>query len=95
MCIRDSDTLFRHSDDLERDAVDGYAAAVGLDMERYEEDIRTGDFVTRVEDDELDALTSELPGTPAFYLGGADTPRRHDGPHDTATMIRELEKLLT
>lgn len=88
------DTLFRHSDDLERDAVDGYAAAVGLDMKRYEEDIRTGDFVTRVEDDELDALTSELPGTPAFYLGGADTPRRHDGPHDTATMIRELEKLL-
>ncbi|GGF92964.1 Na(+)/H(+) antiporter NhaA 2 [Rhodococcoides trifolii] len=88
------DTLFLHSDALEPDDIDGYAAELGLDLERFEEDIRTGDFATRVLDDDLDALTSELPGTPTFYLGVAGSkPKRHNGPHDAATIIRELEAL--
>lgn len=88
------DTLFSHSDALEQDDIDVYAAELGLDMDRFEEDLRTRDYVTRVEDDELDAQTSELPGTPTFYLGaGDDIPRRHIGEHDSATLIRELEAL--
>lgn len=88
------DTLFLHSDALERDDIDRYAADLVLDMDRFEDDLRTGDFVTRVEDDELDALTSELPGTPTFYLGvEGRVPQRHSGPHDAATIIRELEAM--
>ncbi|MGB7364606.1 MAG: Na+/H+ antiporter NhaA [Rhodococcus sp. (in: high G+C Gram-positive bacteria)] len=88
------DVLFLHSEALGRDDIDTYAADVGLNLDTFEDDLRTGDFVTRVEDDELDALTSELPGTPTFYLGlGGETPRRHDGPHDAATLIRALESL--
>lgn len=87
-----ADALFAHSDALEPDDIDVYAQDLGLDMDRFEEDIRTGDYVVRVEDDELDAATSDVEGTPTFYLGLGDKELiRHSGPYDAASLIRELE----
>ena len=86
--------LFRNSDALEPDDIDGYARELGLDMDRFEDDIRTGDYVVCVEDDELDATSSDVGGTPTFYLGvTGQAPRRLEGPHDAATLIAELERL--
>ena len=87
-----ADVLFAHSDALEPDDIDGYAQELGLDMERFEDDLRTGDYVVRVEDDELDAASSDVDGTPTFYLGLGDRNLiRHTGPYDAASLIRELE----
>lgn len=89
-----ADVLFGHSDALEVDDIDGYAEQLGLDMDRFEEDLRTGDFVNRVEDDELDAATSDVEGTPTFYLGHGDKNLvRHTGPFDAASLVRALESV--
>ena len=84
--------LFRNSDNLEPEDIDGYARELGLDIDKFDEDIRTGDHVVRVEDDELDASSSDVGGTPTFYLGRGDKNLvRHVGPYDAATLIRALE----
>ncbi|MFC5062947.1 Na+/H+ antiporter NhaA [Actinomycetospora atypica] len=88
------DRLFAHADELDVDSLRRHAEALGLDADRLEEDLRDGDEANRVVDDEIDARTSELPGTPTFYLGVAgQPPRRLEGPHDAATLIAELERL--
>jgi protein-disulfide isomerase len=84
------DLLFQHSDALGAEEILGYAEELGLDLDRFEDDLRTGDYVTRVEDDAFDAESNEIDGTPTFFLG----QRRHRGPHDAATLIRELSRLL-
>lgn len=87
------DHLFANSDALDEDEIYGYAAELGLDMNRFEEELRTGEYLHRVDDDELDAQTSDFRQTPTFYLGatGADLTR-HTGPFDAATLIRRLEE---
>ncbi|MEJ2868164.1 Na+/H+ antiporter NhaA [Actinomycetospora sp. OC33-EN08] len=90
------DHLFAHADALDRDGLDAHAAALGLDVERLEEDLRDGDTANRVADDDIDARTSDLPGTPTFFLGvTGQTPTRLEGPHDAATLIAMLERMAT
>ncbi|MDD7937084.1 Na+/H+ antiporter NhaA [Actinomycetospora lutea] len=88
------DTFFAHADALERDDLIAYCADLGLDIDRLEDDLREGDPENHVEDDEIDARSSDLPGTPTFYLGVGDTiPQRHVGPYDAKTLIGELERM--
>lgn len=88
------DTLFRHADALGRDDVLRYCAELGLDVDRLEEDLRDGGPQNHVADDDIDARTSELPGTPTFYLGvHGEPPVRHEGPYDAETLIAELTRL--
>ncbi|MHC1562750.1 Na+/H+ antiporter NhaA [Actinomycetospora sp. C-140] len=88
------DTFFAHADALERDDLLGYCADLGLDLDRIEDDLRDGDAANRVTDDEIDARSSDLPGTPTFYLGvGDEVPQRHIGPYDAATLIAALERM--
>ncbi|MDV7245247.1 MULTISPECIES: Na+/H+ antiporter NhaA [Rhodococcus] len=87
------DHLFANSDALDEDEIYGYAAELGLDMNRFEEELRTGEYLHRVDDDELDAQTSDFRQTPTFYLGATGTDlTRHTGPFDAATLIRRLEE---
>lgn len=88
-----ADILFAHSDALEPDDIDRYAVELDLDIDKFDDDLRTGDYVIRVEDDELDANSSYVDGTPTFYLGRGDTNLvRHTGPYDAASLIRALEQ---
>ena len=87
------DTFFAHNDALGREDLLRYCAELGLDVDRIEEDLRDGDAQNRVADDEIDARTSELPGTPTFYLGANGSPPvRHIGPYDADTLIAELTR---
>ncbi|MBV6757762.1 Na+/H+ antiporter NhaA [Rhodococcus opacus] len=87
------DHLFANSDALAEDEIFGYAAELGLDMDRFEEDIRKGTYGHRIDDDELDAESSDFRGTPTFYLGATGTDlTRHSGPYDAATLIRQLDE---
>ncbi len=79
--------LFHHQDDLETDALFRYAGEIGLDLDRFETDMRTSDTMNRVRDDMLDADFMDVHGTPTFFIG----TRRHKGPYDAATLIRALE----
>ncbi len=88
------DHLFANSDALSRDEIYEHAQQLGLDIDRFDEDLRLGRHRHRVEDDDLDAETSEVFGTPTFYLGvtGSDLTR-HIGPFDAGTLIRRLEEV--
>ena len=79
--------LFANQDRLETDDLFAYAQELGLDMERFAEDLRSPAVVRRVEDDMLDAEVMDLHSTPTFFIGG----KRHRGPYDSATLIRALE----
>jgi len=87
------DAFFAHNDALGREDLLRYCADLGLDVDRIEEDLRDGDAQNHVADDEIDARTSELPGTPTFYLGANGSPPvRHIGPYDADTLIAELTR---
>ena len=56
--------------------------AIGLDVERFDEDLRTRRYANRVDDDAIDAEASEVHGTPTFYVND----RRHTGAYDAVTL---------
>ena len=81
--------LFENQDNLLPDDLLGAAAGLGLDVDRFETDLRSAEVRNRVLDDALDAETMDLHGTPTFFIGH----RRHHGPYDAGTLIRALEEL--
>ena len=81
------DELFAHQDALTRDCLAGYAADLGLDVTRFLVDLDDPALVERVRADVASAEASGARGTPTFFVG----TRRHVGPYDAATLIRELE----
>jgi Na+/H+ antiporter NhaA len=81
--------LFAHQDDLEWADIYRYANEIGLDLERFDHDVRTdpSKVLHRVQDDAQDAELMDLNSTPTFFVNG----RRHKGPWDSASLIRALE----
>lgn len=79
-------TLFAHQDNLEWADIYRYADQIGLDVERFDEDLRSPAVVHRVADDAQDAELMDLNSTPTFFIAGA----RHRGPFDAASLIRAL-----
>ncbi|EFE71127.1 Na+/H+ antiporter NhaA [Streptomyces viridosporus ATCC 14672] len=81
------DLLFAHQDQLEFEDILGYAGQIGLDVERFLEDLDSERTAARVRADVASAEASGARGTPTFFLGS----RRHTGPYDAQTLARELE----
>ncbi|HZA09521.1 Na+/H+ antiporter NhaA [Mycobacterium sp.] len=80
-------TMFANQNDLEWPDIYRYANNLGLDLEKFNDDIHSSAVRHRVEDDALDAEVMDLSSTPTFFVGG----KRHKGPFDAATLIRALE----
>ena len=82
--------LFAHQDDLEWSDIYRYANAIGLDLEKFDLDIRVhpSKALHRVQDDAQDAEAMDLNSTPTFFVNG----KRHKGPWDSASLIRALEE---
>ena len=79
--------LFEHRHALGPGDLTKYARMLGLDTERFEEDMHSAAVMNRVKDDVLDAEVMDLHSTPTFFLGST----RHYGPYDAAALIRALE----
>ena len=82
-----SRTLFANQDGLEWPDIYRYANDLGLDLERFNDDIHSAAVRHRVEDDALDAELMDLNSIPTFFIGG----KRHKGHYDAASLIRALE----
>jgi Na+/H+ antiporter NhaA len=82
--------LFAHQDDLEWSDIYRYANELGLDLERFDQDVRVHPtkVLHRVQDDAQDAELMDLNSTPTFFVNG----KRHKGPWDSASLIRALER---
>jgi len=76
------DLLLDHQDALEPDDLIGYAGELGLDVDRFADDLRDRAGAMRVADDVDSADLSGVSGTPTFFVNG----RRHYGAYDIETL---------
>jgi Na+/H+ antiporter NhaA len=76
------DLLLDHQDALRPSDLVGYAERLGLDTERFREDLREHAGAARVADDVDGADLSGVSGTPTFFVNG----RRHYGAYDVDTL---------
>ncbi len=76
------DLLFDHQDALRPGDLVGYAAQLGLDVERFADDLRRHAGAGRVAEDVDGADLSTVSGTPTFFVNG----RRHYGAYDVGTL---------
>ncbi|HLZ38184.1 MAG TPA: Na+/H+ antiporter NhaA [Mycobacteriales bacterium] len=83
------DLLFTHQDELEAEDLVGYAAALGLDVEQFVRALYDERHAKRIREDVTSAEASGARGTPTFFVGS----RRHVGPYDSQTLIRELDAI--
>lgn len=80
------DLLLVNQDDLELDDLIGYADELGLDLDRFSEDVASRRHSLRVARDVESADESGVAGTPTFFING----RRHHGPYDLDSLTEAL-----
>jgi Na+/H+ antiporter NhaA len=76
------DILLRHQGDLRPSHLAAYAKELGLDAERFGDELRRREYAPRVSDDVASADESGVSGTPTFFVNG----RRHYGAYDLDTL---------
>jgi Na+/H+ antiporter NhaA len=76
------DVLLDHQDDLRPRDLLAYAEQLGLDVERFRDDLRRQRWAPRIEEDVDSADMSGVTGTPTFFVNG----RKHDGAYDIGAL---------
>jgi len=76
------DCLLDHQDELAPDDLQRHAETLGLDVERFAEDLRRRVYAERIADDVHTADASGVAGTPSFFVNG----RRYQGAYDLPTL---------
>jgi protein-disulfide isomerase len=80
------DRLYEHQNELDPLSLEKHAAVLGLDLERFVEDLATHRHVPRIREDLASGARSGVNGTPTFFVNGA----RHEGAYDAASLIAAL-----
>ena len=80
------DLLFKHQDALRPRDLISYARELGLDFERFTDDLREHTGSARVAEDVDSADLSGVSGTPTFFING----RRHYGAYDIAALSQAV-----
>ncbi|MDX6645205.1 MAG: hypothetical protein QOK40_932 [Miltoncostaeaceae bacterium] len=81
------DLLLDNQDALRPSDLVGHARRLGLDVDRFREDLRTHAGAGRVAEDVDSADLSGVSGTPTFFVNG----RRHYGAYDVATLAATVK----
>src|SRR5438105_7350389 len=76
------DLLFEHQDALTFADLVGYARELGLDVDRFRDDLRRHVHAGRLAEDVESADMSNVSGTPTFFVNGL----RHHGAYDIETL---------
>jgi Na+/H+ antiporter NhaA/protein-disulfide isomerase len=82
------DVLLARQEHLEPDDLVGYAEEIGLDVDRFVDDLRRHAGGSRISDDVESAELSGVAGTPTFFVNG----RRHWGAYDAAGLTRAVRE---
>jgi protein-disulfide isomerase len=82
------DYLYEHQRHLEPDDLRAYAGELGLDLDRFEDELAQHAHAERVRDDFMSGVRSGVNGTPTFYINGA----RHDDSYEAETLLATLER---
>ena len=76
------DLLLEHQDELRVTDLIRYAGDLGLDVERFRDDLRSHANAARIAEDVDSADLSGVSGTPTFFVNG----RRHHGGYDIESL---------
>ncbi|MEA2639416.1 MAG: hypothetical protein QOF51_810 [Chloroflexota bacterium] len=79
-------TLFENQHALTDADLARYAAAIGLDLARFTQEMEAGIYIPRVREDFLSGVRSGVNGTPTFFING----RRHDGGADLKSLVEAI-----
>jgi Na+/H+ antiporter NhaA len=85
------DTLLFSQDELSVRDLKRHAQALGLDVERFWDELRRREHEERVAEDVASADASGVAGTPSFFING----RRHPGAYDVDTLSRAVRMART
>jgi protein-disulfide isomerase len=83
--------LFSHQSALDRQALEGYAAEIGLDVARFKGELDSGKWKAAVAAEAAEGQRLGVMGTPSFFLNG----HFHEGYVDAASLESELQAALT
>jgi Na+/H+ antiporter NhaA len=81
------DLLLRHQDALTMTDLRGYAESLGLDADRFGDELERHVFAHRVAQDVESADLSGVSGTPTFFING----QRHYGAFDLPTLTEAIQ----
>jgi Na+/H+ antiporter NhaA len=81
------DLLFEHQGDLRPKDLHAYAAELGLDMDRFQAEVRERSHKKRIGEDVVSADASGVSGTPSFFIDG----RRHQGAYDLQSLTAAVK----
>jgi protein-disulfide isomerase len=83
------DRLFEHQDDLGRRALHADAEQLGLDLRRFDDEMKAHSYAERVREDFSAGLRSGVNGTPTLFING----ERYDLPWDEEQwLLRALQE---
>jgi protein-disulfide isomerase len=82
------DRLLAHQDQLTAKDLVRHAEELGLDVDRFAEEVRSREHEARVSEDVASADASGVAGTPSFFVNG----RRHQGAYDLDTLTRAVRE---
>jgi protein-disulfide isomerase len=85
------DMLFGNQDALDEPDLLAYADALGLDVDRFSEELATGVHRQRVRRDFRSGVRSGVNGTPSFFINGV----RHDGSWDLPSLVQAMQAAVT
>jgi Na+/H+ antiporter NhaA len=80
------DRLLATQDELTGRDLKRYAEELGLDLDRFVDDIHNHEHTDRIAEDVASADASGVAGTPSFFING----RRHQGAYDVDTLSRAV-----
>ncbi len=82
------DLLYENQRRLRDRDLRAYAERLGLDLERFDQELAEHVHAARVHEDFLGGVRSGVNGTPTFYVNGV----RHDDSYDLETLLARLER---
>jgi Na+/H+ antiporter NhaA len=80
------DRLLSHQGELSARDLIRHAGDLGLDVERFRDELRRREYASRVSEDVASADESGVSGTPTFFING----RRHYGVYDLAALTEAV-----
>jgi Na+/H+ antiporter NhaA len=81
------DRLLHHQDELTSGDLRSHAKALGLDVDRFWDELRRRRYARRVEEDVASADASGVAGTPSFFINR----KRHAGAYDVDTLTAAVQ----
>lgn len=84
------DLLFEEQHLLKPEIIPSWAERIGLDLQRFEDDIKKDAVEKRIRENRQSGIRSGVNGTPTFFINGT----RYDGPHDYNSLLAALQSAL-